>query len=242
MPEDFEAETTELQEEQPTEAVEAESEAQPETEPQKPKTIPFERFQEVYADLKTARQGHQQLQNQVMDLQRQLFEATKPQKQAPPAPKIDPEIDEIINPSISSRLSPLEQRLARQEQLNAALYSERVAAKAWGYVEEAVPDLKELIPDIEAYLESIPQARANKITSDPDLVIQMAELVRAMKQAGKSVGVQVAKQDLKQRSKSDNGSASPAFSNAKIDWNALSEEEFAAHEAKVEAQRRRAGR
>lgn len=242
MPEDFEAETTELQEEQPTEAVEAEPEAQPETEPQKPKTIPFERFQEVYDDLKTTRQGYQQLQHQVMEMQRQLFEATKPQKQAPPAPKIDPEIDEIINPSISSRLSPLEQRLARQEQLNAALYAQQEAASAWDYVRTAVPDLDDLASDMQSYLNTLPQARANKITSDPDLVIQTAELVRAMKQAGKSVGVQAAKQDLKQRSKSDNGSASPAFSNAKVDWNALSEEEFAAHEAKVEAQRRRAGR
>lgn len=238
MPEDFEAEPTEMLEEPTPESVEAGPEAQPETEPQGRQMSASElRIREIYQDLKTERDTNQQLQRQIMWMQQQLMAATQPQKQPPPAPKIDPEIDELINPSIASRLSPLEQRLARQEQINAALYAQQEAAAAWDYVKTAVPDMDELAPDIQAYLQSIPKGRADKITQDPDLVIQTAELVRAMRGAGKAVGVQAARQDLKQRSKSDVGAASPASISTKVDWNDPNLD-WAAQEARLEAMRR----
>jgi len=239
MPEEFEAETQDLQEEQPLETVEAESEAPPETNT-KPRHIPFERFEEVYADLKAERAGREQLQHQIFQMQQQLLAASK--APAPPEPKVDPEIDELISPILNKRLAPYEQRIAQMQQREAAMWAEREASNAWDYVKSNVKDLDELAPDMQSYLASLPSARANKITSDPDLVIQTAELVRAMKLAGKSVGVTAAKQDLKQRTKSDSGTASPSPSNLKdIDWSDPNLD-FDAMEAKIEAQRRKAGR
>lgn len=234
MPEDFEAETPDLQEEGTPEAVEAAPETPPETET-KPRTIPFERFQEVYDDLKSTRQGYQQMQMQVMQMQQQLMAASRPQA---PAPKnVDPEIDDLIDPSLSKRISPLEARLARQEQINAALWAETESQRAWDYVKTSVDDLDELAPHIQSYLATLPQARANKITSDPDLVILTANFVRAQRDAGKSVGTQVAKQDLKQRTKSDAGTASPPNFGNKVDWTDPNLD-WEKHEAMLERQRR----
>lgn len=218
MPEDFEAETPDLQEELNQETPEGESEAPPETQPQGREISASEkRIREIYSGWQTDRQLVQQLQQNVMNLQQQLMNASRPAPQA--APKIDSEIDELVTPSINSRLSPLEQRLARQEQINATLYADREAQAAWDYVQTSVPDINDLAPDIKAYLANLPASRVQKITSDPDLVIQTAELVRAMKAAGHTTDLNAAKQDLKQRGKSNAGTASPATFSGKIDWN-----------------------
>ena len=236
MPEEFEAETQDLQDEQTPETVEAEPETPPETTPEA-RHVPFERFQEVYDELKSSRQSQQQMQFQIMQMQRDLLQATT--KPKAPEPQLDPEADEVLAPYIQKRLAPYEQTLAQMQKREAAMWAETEARNAWEYVKTAVPDLDDLATEMQSYLATLPQARANKITSDPDLVIQTAELVRAMKSAGKAVGTQVARQDLKQRTKSDAGTASPAPSTSKIDWSNLSDQEFAAMEAKIEAQRRR---
>lgn len=234
MPEDFEAETQDLQEEPIQETAEAESEAPPET-PEKARTVPYERFQEVYDDLKATRQSHQQMQFQIMQMQRDLMQATA--KPKAPEPQLDPEVDQILDPYLQKRLAPYQQTLAEMQKREAAMWANQEAQTAWEYVKTAVPDLDELAPDMQNYLATLPSTRANKITADPDLVIQTAELVRAMRSAGKAVGTQVAKQDLKQRSKSDVGTASPANISGKIDWNDPNLD-WDKHEAMLERQRR----
>lgn len=236
MPEDFEATPSDLQE--PEVQVE-EPEGSPEPEPEPPsqqRHVPFERFQEVYDDLKSERASRQQLTQQIMQMQQQLMAQTQRASQPPPPP-VDPEVAALIDPILKQHLAPYQQRLNEMQQREAAMWANQEAATAWEYVKSEVPDLDALAPDMQAYLSTLPQGRANKITSDPDLVIQTANLVRAMKEAGKSVGVQAAKQDLKQRTKSDVGAASPASFTSKIDWSDPNLD-WAEAEAKLERMRR----
>ena len=234
MPEEFEAETPDLQEEPTPEVAEAAPETPPETAP-KERHVPFERFQEVYDELKSSRQSQQQMQFQIMQMQRELMDAAKPKA---PEPQLDAEADEILAPYIQKRLAPYQQTLAEMQKRENAMWAAQEAQNAWEYVKTSVPDLDDLATEMQSYLATLPPARANKITSDPDLVIQTAELVRAMKSVGKTANVQAAKQDLKQRSKSDTGTASPILSTSKIDWSDPNLD-YAAMEAKLEAQRRR---
>lgn len=242
MPEEYEAETQDLQDESAPETVEAEQETQPETKTT-PNHIPYDRFKEVYDDFKGQRDLVAQLQHQNMQMQQQLWYTQQQQQQRQaqqPPVKIDPEIDELIDPSLNRRLSPLEHRLAKNEQMNAAMWAKQEADSAWEYVKSEVRDFDELAPDIETYLKSLHPSRVQKITSDPDRVIEVAELVRAKKAAGQSISLSGAKQDLKQRTKSDAGTASPALSNQKIDWSDPNLDYHAAEEA-IE-RKRRAGR
>lgn len=216
----------------PVEGAESEETAnQTETTQTKPQGVDYARFQEVNQRMQQAEQRAHELQVSILQLQQAQLQQQRKQN---PEPVIDREVEDLVAPILRKHLGPYEQRMAELQQREAAMWANQEAQAAWDYVRTEVPDMDDLAPDMQAYLQSIPTKRANLITSDPDLVIQTAELVRARKSAGLSISNTAAKQDLKQRGKGDSGSApSPIQSTKNVNWAALSDAEFDAMERKM---------
>jgi len=92
--------------------------------------------------------------------------------------------------------------------------------------------MDDLKADLAREIESKSPVIQKKITSDPDLIIEMAEKVRLKRATGGMTRTSAAQQDLKARSRSESGGVrnSPS-SKTIIDWASLSDEEFAKAEA-----------
>lgn len=219
--------------EQNTPEIEVESEETTESQappPQShPQSVDYGRFQEVNERMRLAEQRAHELQMAVLNLQ-----AAQHQQQKAPEPDVDPEVEQLVAPILKKQLASYENRLQAIQQREAAMYANQEAQAAWDYVRTSVSDLDELAPDIQAYLQSIPAKRANMITSDPDLVIQTADLVRAKKAAGQAIGTQAARQDLKARGKGDSGTSTSSVSGSKTyNWATMSDKEIAEAERKL---------
>lgn len=203
-----------------------ESQAPPQSHPQ---SVDYGRFQEVNERMRVAEQRAHDLQMALLN-----FQAQQHQQQRAPEPEVDPEVEQLVAPILKKQLASYENRLQAIQQREAAMYANQEAAAAWDYVRQSVPDLDELAPDIQTYLQSLPAKRAGLITSDPDLVIQTAELVRAKKAAGQAIGTQAAKQDLKARGKGDSGTSTISVSGTKTyNWATMSDKEIAEAERKL---------
>lgn len=214
--------------------VEAESEEtaeqpvppQPQSHPQ---SVDYGRFQEVNERMRFAEQRAHELQMALLN-----FQTAQQQQQKASEPDVDPEVEQLVAPILKKQLASYENRLQAIQQREAAMYANQEAQAAWDYVRSSVPDLDELANDIQTYLQSIPAKRAGLITSDPDLVIQTAELVRAKKAAGQAIGSQAAKQDLKARGKGDSGTSTTSVSGTKTyNWATMSDKEIAEAERKL---------
>lgn len=233
------SEYPENQDEQTTEesVVEPESQepeqAEPEGEAAKkgPEHIPYERFQEVWNERQDARNYAQQLQMQILAMQQQIS-AIQNSANMPKEPDIDPDVEQIVAPVLGKYVKPLMNQLNAAKAELAQVTAKAEAEAAWNYVMQHVPDMDELKADLAREIESKSPVIQKKITSDPDLIIEMAEKVRLKRQAGGSNRASAASQDIKSRSRSESGGARTSPSTGKnIDWLSLSDEEFRAAEA-----------
>lgn len=223
---------------EPSEA-EATEETAPEPE-KKPTHVPIERFQEVWGEKQTARQEAEQLRYQNLLLQQTLIanqqQANRP---APPPPprqlsREEQELDEILEPFIQRKMAPLVEDYKRKAQLVEEMAAAQEATRAMEYVEQNVPDFKELAPDLESWLKVQPKGYQDYVTSHPNNVVMACNMIRALRgQGGKAVADQV-RNDLKGRSRSETGSsASRPDKSQNYDWANMTDEEFARADAAI---------
>lgn len=196
-----------------------------------PEHIPYQRFQEVWNERQDARAYSQQLQMQIMQLQAQA-QAYQNAINLPKEPEIDPDVEQIVAPVLNKYVRPLMQQLQAAKQELGQVQAKAEAEAAWNYVMQHVPDMDSLKADLAKEIESKSPVVQRKITSDPDLIIEMAEKVRLMRTSGGATRAGAVQQDLKQRSRSESGGARTSPSNkSNIDWSSMSDEEFRAAEA-----------
>lgn len=217
---------------EPSEA-EATEETAPEPEPDKPKHVPLERFQEVWGERQSAKQEAEQLRYQNLLLQQTLI-ANQQQPRQPQSRAKSPEeleLKGILNPFIDEEVS---NRVAPLEKFVGELMADREATRAMEYVNQNVPDFKELVTDLEAWLKVQPKGYQDYVTSHPNNVVLACNMIRAMRGAGgKAVADQV-RNDLKGRSRSESGSsASRPDKTQTYDWANMTDEEFAKADAAI---------
>lgn len=234
MPEEMQDPELELSSdaESGTEVVEPEGDAKPEgDQPKKgPDHIPYDRFQTVWNERQEARDYAQQLQMQILAMQQQIA-AVSGAVNAPREPDIDPDVEQIVAPVLNKYVKPLVNQLQQAKQELGRVQAKAEAEEAWNYVLQNVPDMEDLKADLAKEIESKSPVIQKKITSDPDLIIEMAEKVRLKR--GKAP-ISPANADIKSRTRSESGGTrqSPT-SGSNIDWLSLSDEEFRAAEAKL---------
>lgn len=202
-----------------------------ETESKGPEHIPYQRFQEVWNERQDARAYAQQLQMQILAMQQQV-NAIQHAANAPREPDIDPDVEQIVAPVLNKYVKPLMNQLNAAKAELGQVQAKAEAEAAWNYVLQNVPDMDDLKADLAREIESKSPVIQKKITSDPDLIIEMAEKVRLKRASGGMTRTSAAQQDLKARSRSESGGVrtSPS-SKSNIDWASLSDEEFAKAEA-----------
>lgn len=227
MPEELEDGLVPSEEQiQPEEELQEQVEATP---PAEEKRVPYTRFREV--NEKASR-----LEAEMHEMRLAMMRMQQPQQPQyrEPEPDIDPELEKLVAPVIQKQTRHLNQEIAKRDELLAQIAAKNEADKAWSYVVSNVPDIDELKPDIVAYLDSISPAMANKYTSDPDSVVMVANFVRAQKAAGNSMASKAAKQDLKNRAKTDaTGGSRVPTSTTQTDWSTMSNEDFIAAQRKM---------
>lgn len=230
LPDDFEAPQAEASGENPA----------PEPEPVKEevKTVPLHVVQEMRQERQRILQEAEQLRLQNILLSQQMQQFTQPKPAPPPQqPKMsreEQELEEILEPFIQRKIAPVMEDLRRKDQFIQNIAAEREASRAMDYVTAHVPDFQELAPDLQAWLESQAPAYRNNVTSHPDNVIMACNMIRAIKAGGNTmVGQQVAA-DIKARSKSERGISTSRPSTSSVDFNALSDEDFAKYDREIQ--------
>lgn len=228
MPEDFEEVP---QEETSNELVEGVVPQEEEPE----KHVPYGRFEKVNSE--KHRLADQLHQTQLLLLQTQqanLANQSRAQSQPVVEDDIDPEIERILSPVINKHTRGLQEKIQQQDAYIRQVAAQEEGNRAWSYVEQNVPDIEELKPDILEYLDSLPPQLAHQYTSDPNNVVLVANLVRANKKAGITVNTKKANSDLKQRAKSETGGNTRANSGeSNINWSTLSGADLEAAQRKL---------
>ena len=94
-----------------------------------------------------------------------------------------------------------------------------MANEAERYVRNFVPDFDSVAPEMFALIKSKPQSLQDTILGNPDLVIEYANITKAMIAAGQTNKTTTVKQDLKKRAVSESGGSSnpPVRTSTKID-------------------------
>lgn len=182
------------------------------------RTIPYSRFEQVNAEKNRMAEQLHQANLLILQTQREALVARKAQA---PDPEVDPDIDRLVGPIVEKRLKALQTQFDQQGQALHQMAAQTEGDRAWHYVEQQVPDIEALKPDILAYLDSLPPAVAHQYTSDPNNVVLVANMIRANKKAGISMNVKAAQGDLKARARSETGGQTRS-SSPPVQWNTLS--------------------
>lgn len=226
MPEEFEQNDDPIIEEvaSPDAVLEGSEVEAKEPEAQADHKIPYDRFREV--NEAKARAEAELHQHRMMLLQMQQAQMAQAQ-QRQPEPQVDPDVEALIAPVIKKSLAPYEQEIQRLNRVNTELAAKAEAEAAWDYVTRAVPDIEDLRGDILSYVGQLAPAMQKKITSDPDQVILVANMVRAQKAAGGAEVSSAARQSMKSRTRASVGSSSVTpTTNANVDWESMDSKTF----------------
>ena len=212
-----------------------------EAKPEKERHIPYDRFQEVYAEKQQLQQQIHAMQMNMLQMQQQAMMQQQMQtRPVDPEPEIDTEVEKLIAPIINkqtrvlqNQLAEAQQRLAALQQMGYQTQAETEARNAWAYVESNVPDLEDLRSDLVDYIKSLSPVVQNKITSDPDQVIIVANMVRLQRQMQGKTATNAGKQALKNKAHTaGSGSSQMTSDNNLPDFDAMSMQEFEAWENK----------
>ena len=144
------------------------------------------------------------------------------------------ELDEILEPFIQRKMAPLVEDYKQKARLVEEMAAAQEATRAMDYVQQNVPDFRELAPDLENWLKAQPKNYQDYVTSHPNNVVLACNMIRALRgQGGKAVADQV-RNDLKGRSRSESGSsASRPDKTQTYDWANMTDEEFAKADAAI---------
>lgn len=209
-----------------------------EPEPKQPEHIPWDRFQEVYQDRQRLAAEVEQQRNLLWQ-QGQTLQNAWQQRQAPPAEPEDPqlaEVEKIIAPLIDKRLAPMQQRY---QQTMMVLEAQSEAQQALQFFESNVPDHKELQPDFLKYLDTLDPAMRARVFQDPRFAVMTANAVRGMRDSGQLKANSQAKEAVRGRAKSESGGNSPSLNSQQaVDYNSMSDEDFAKMDALIARRRR----
>lgn len=221
--------------EDPPEGGEPETPSEPIVQEKGP--VPWEEFQKVYSEMKGLRQEVDTQRNYLWQ-QGQTIQQQMLARQRPPEP-VDPQLEEvekIIAPMIAKRLAPMEQRY---QQVTMAMEAQSEAQAALTYFEAQVPYHKEIEQDFIKYLDSDPVIKARAF-QDPVFAVQTAKLVKALKDTGQLHAATQTREAIRGRAKSESGGNSPTLtSQQNVDYNDMSDEDFAKMDAQIARRARR---
>jgi hypothetical protein len=210
-----------------TEVVAEELEVLPE--PEKPRRVDV--------DLDELREMRETIRRQSAELhQHKLFQMQQYQQSKAPEVQVDPDVRRVVAPVIQEAMRPYQEeneRLKSQLQQNSDQL--RVQANI-DYIERNIPNFDEIRVELASKIEKLPKAEQDMLLSSPTLLVELGHAINATK--GKST-----KSEVRARAVSESGSGtSPSQAiraSGAIDWNNLSDAEFAAQDAKIEQQRRK---
>lgn len=144
-------------------------------------------------------------------------------------PEINPELEEVgkfLAPWFQQQVQPLVQTIQQQQQMIAMLQGNQKVAEAFDYVRSSVPGFNELLPDLEKWLDAKPEHIRQRITADPDLIINEALIVRELKQRGGEVSKPPIKSDVRDRARVEGPGPGTSPVQKTNDYSNLSEAEF----------------
>lgn len=183
--------------------------------------VPYDRFQEVNEAKNRAEAYAQQLQLMILQAQQQAKAPVVPE------PTPDPDVEAVVKPVLKKYLAPYEAEIQRLQQTNLALAGKAEAEAAVQYVRQNVPDIDDLMPDINAWVSSQSAVMQQKIRQDPDGVIMVANLVRAERAASGKGNTSTARQSMKSRARTEHGATSPnPTSTENVDWEKMDSKTF----------------
>lgn len=237
VPQDSFDEALEGTPDEPLEGGEPEPKA-PEPAEKEREPVHWEQYQRVYQD-RDRLAAENERQANLLWQQGQTLQNAWQQRQAPPAEPEDPqlaEVEKIIAPLIDKRLAPLAQRY---QQTMMAFEAQSEAQQALQFFETQVPDHKELEPDFIKYLETQSPAMRARVFQDPLFAVMTANAVRGMRDSGQLKANSQAKEAVRGRAKSESGGNSPSLNGQQnIDYNSMSDEDFAKMDALIARRRR----
>jgi len=207
---------------------EAAAPPEPENTVQHQNQIPESMIQEIIRDRDLSRQEAAQLRAMVFKMGERLEQVNQNQNKAPAEPQWDQDVDALIAPMIEARL---DKRLAMLLPTVQNLQAQNESNAAWNFVTQQVPDLESLGPQIGEHLKSLPQARAIKLLSDPEDIIDLAEKIRLKNQLREASGSEAANRDLRSRGRGEVPGHTRQATHSKdpfADLNNLSEDKFQA--------------
>ena len=187
----------------------AAAEAPPTPEPE-PKYIPAGRFNEVWQERQAFKQKADEMESYNRQMQLAYIQQMQTlQRNALPGqkPVVDPELEEVgryLAPWLQEQMRPLANTIQQQQEVIRMLQGDREVQGAFQYVQNAVPEFVELLPDLEKWLDAKPPHVRQRITADPDLIINEALIVREMKRINHgNAPPPVVKNDARSRAKGE---------------------------------------
>lgn len=182
---------------------------EPHVEPEpEPKHVPASRFNEVWQERQALKQKADDLESYNRQMQLAYIQQMQTlQRNAMPGqkPVVDPELEEVgryLAPWLQEQMKPLVSTIQQQNEVIRMLQGDREVQGAFQYVQNAVPEFVELLPDLEKWLDAKPPHVRQRITADPDLIINEALIVREMKRVtGGNAAPPVVKTDARSRAK-----------------------------------------
>jgi len=208
-------------------------------EPKGKEPVAWEHFERVYQDQQRLA-AEVDRQQQLLWQQGQTMQQAWQQRQAPPEPE-DPqlvEVEKIITPIIDKRYGPMVQQF---QQMKMVMEAQSEATAALQFFESHVPYHKEIQEDFIKYLnEEMDPVDKRRVFEDPRFAVQTAKLVKALKDSGQLKTTAQAKEAIRGRAKSESGGNSPSLNSQQvIDYNDMSDEDFAKMDAQIARRRGR---
>jgi len=182
----------------------AEPEPAPEPEPE-PQAPPKAERDEAIRERQMLKQKADELESHNRQLQMAYFQAVQnAQRNALPGqqPVLDPEVEAVgkyLAPWLQQQMQPLVQTIQQQQQMLMMLQGNAKVSEAFDYVKSNVPEFDSLLPYLEKWRDAKPAHIRERITADPDLIINEALIVRELKH--REGGKVTPPSDVRQRAK-----------------------------------------
>ena len=167
-----------------------EEEVPPEPADDKPRTVPYDRLEDMAGRLHKA-------EARVDELTRRALRDEKPEP-AEPEPEIDSDVAALIGPVIAKAIKPLEE--ARQKQADKDEQEQQVQT-ALANLEEIMPGFGDLYPEVIKRFDAMPEDKRFKM-DNPAGAITIAHQIKA-EQTGEQPATQTGLKSLKKRAHSE---------------------------------------
>ena len=195
-----------------------EEEVPPEPTDDTPKTVPYDRFEEMVGRVHRA-------EGQVDELTRRALRDEKPEP-VEPEPEIDSDVAALIGPVIAKAIKPLED--ARQKQADKDEQEQQLQA-ALTSAEEMMPGFGDLYPEVQKRFDAMPDDK-RAVMDNLAGAITIAHQIKA-EQTGEQPAAQTGLKSLKKRAHSETTPNPPRKDSGVTEQQikAMSDKEFAAY-------------